>query len=280
MNKIIVLLFCFSTQIFWAQESANSLILNLTYDHAFKVFEKDTIMRRDTMQLSIDGTRTSFMVISQYKLDSIYSKTRRKAPSIVEENQLVINMQKSKNPYRIYTEGMSAIYRRPLGPHSDFLYEEQLELDWKLDSGSKNVLGYACKKARLDYGGRTWTAWYAPDLPYNAGPYKFKGLPGLILEMDDDTASYQFIAIAMEQKGGFTYDPVEPIENKEVLFELSREDFNKQHQAFDQLSLVEQVSFGSEGRVTITSDGKDARRIRRFNIRSEEKRVYIELIEE
>ncbi|NJC26401.1 hypothetical protein GGR27_001900 [Lewinella antarctica] len=49
-------------------------------------------------------------------------------------------------------------------------------------------------KARGAYGGRDYTAWFAPSFPVPFGPYHFGGLPGLILEItsDDGLVTYTF----------------------------------------------------------------------------------------
>jgi hypothetical protein len=35
-------------------------------------------------------------------------------------------------------------------------------------------------------------AWFAPELPYSDGPYKFNGLPGLIVKIADTRNQYVF----------------------------------------------------------------------------------------
>ena len=56
------------------------------------------------------------------------------------------------------------------------------EMVWEIGDSTKNVLGYDCIQATTDYHGRVWTVWFAPDIPIQDGPWKFRGLPGLILE--------------------------------------------------------------------------------------------------
>lgn len=59
-------------------------------------------------------------------------------------------------------------------------------LNWKIVPGKKEILGYSCHKAIATlnfYNGITqhYTAWFAPQLPYQFGPAGLSGLPGLIL---------------------------------------------------------------------------------------------------
>ncbi len=71
----------------------------------------------------------------------------------------------------------------------DMLREEHVyytepfsEMVWEIGDSTKNILGYECVKATTDYHGRVWSVWFTPDIPIQDGPWKLRGLPGLILE--------------------------------------------------------------------------------------------------
>jgi len=49
------------------------------------------------------------------------------------------------------------------------------------------------QKAIIDYGGRHWVAWFSPDIPIINGPYKFTGLPGLIIRIGDTKDQFSFL---------------------------------------------------------------------------------------
>ena len=73
------------------------------------------------------------------------------------------------------------------------------ERDWAiLDDSTKTVLGYECMMATTEYHGRKWTAWFTPEIPMNAGPWKLLGLPGLILEAIDSTGQHHFSANGLQ----------------------------------------------------------------------------------
>ncbi|GHV31283.1 hypothetical protein FACS1894177_05520 [Bacteroidia bacterium] len=84
---------------------------------------------------------------------------------------------------------------------SAFSYEEDSnEIQWKIDSDTMTCLNYLCQKATCDFRGRHYDAWFAPDLPVNDGPWKFAGLPGLILYVTDSDNQYIIKAVALENK--------------------------------------------------------------------------------
>ena len=71
--------------------------------------------------------------------------------------------------------------------------EEKLELEWEIDNGAPMViLGLNCKKATCRFAGRSYEAWFTPDIPINDGPYKFSGLPGLIVKVQDSGNEHIF----------------------------------------------------------------------------------------
>ena len=67
-----------------------------------------------------------------------------------------------------------------------YQYEENLDLfDWTLSDETDVIHGYPVQKATTNFGGRDWIAWFTPEIPISDGPYKFRGLPGLILHIED-----------------------------------------------------------------------------------------------
>lgn len=71
--------------------------------------------------------------------------------------------------------------------------------DWVLMGNKKKVLSYNCSNAIIDFGGRKWDAWFTNELSINDGPYKFYGLPGLILQIKSIDGDYEFNALSFEK---------------------------------------------------------------------------------
>lgn len=58
-------------------------------------------------------------------------------------------------------------------------------IDWKISSDTATFGGLHCQEARGHLKGRDYIAWFCPDLPLHTGPWKFNGLPGVILDAYD-----------------------------------------------------------------------------------------------
>ena len=91
----------------------------------------------------------------------------------------------------------------PAGQEWPQRYEEKWTgQEWKLTDDTQTILGHPCQKATCRWRGRGYIAWFAPDIPIRRGPWKFGGLPGLILKIHDVDSLYVFEAVAIE-KGKF-----------------------------------------------------------------------------
>ena len=85
----------------------------------------------------------------------------------------------------------------------NLVYSDTLPLQkWKTDNGTMTICGYTCMKATCTWRGRDYTAWYTPQIPVPYGPWKFGGLPGLIMAVSDATGEYSWEAVAVN-KGSF-----------------------------------------------------------------------------
>ncbi|WP_187374017.1 GLPGLI family protein [Bacteroides neonati] len=82
----------------------------------------------------------------------------------------------------------------------DYIYEDELNAqDWQISDSIKTILDYPCQKAECTFRGRQWIAWFAPNIPVSDGPWKFGGLPGLIMEVYDLKQQYYFTMIGLQK---------------------------------------------------------------------------------
>lgn len=74
-----------------------------------------------------------------------------------------------------------------------FVYEESMsDIVWNITCDTTTINNFAVQKATTSFGGREWTAWFTNDIPYSDGPYKFCGLPGLIIKLIDNKRHFFF----------------------------------------------------------------------------------------
>ena len=72
-------------------------------------------------------------------------------------------------------------------------------MKWTIQKESTTICGYQCQKATCHYRGRDFEAWFAPSIPIKKGPWKFGGLPGLILKVYDKDHLYTFECVRVEK---------------------------------------------------------------------------------
>lgn len=83
---------------------------------------------------------------------------------------------------------------------SKFRCEEKNEQpQWTLLTDTATILSYRCHKATCRFKGRTYEAWYTPEIPRSEGPWKLCGLPGLMLKAKDSRNNYVFECTGVEQ---------------------------------------------------------------------------------
>ena len=68
-------------------------------------------------------------------------------------------------------------------------------LNWQLTNEQKNIQDFSCSKATLSFRGRDFIAWFTTEVPVAFGPWKFHGLPGLILEVHDVNNLFSWSAV-------------------------------------------------------------------------------------
>lgn len=74
-----------------------------------------------------------------------------------------------------------------------YLYQDSdMLIDWNITEEAKEIGQYTVQKATTSFGGRSFEAWFTPEVPIVDGPYVFGGLPGLIIELYDTDKDYHF----------------------------------------------------------------------------------------
>ena len=111
--------------------------------------------------------------------------------------------------------------------------EAQLqEIIWNVLPETKKIGNDVCQKATGSYGGRQYNAWFTKDIPFQDGPWKLHGLPGLILEASDpaNEISFTFKEISENNDADLF---VQSFMNSQNSITAKIEDLNKAKKAFE-----------------------------------------------
>jgi len=94
--------------------------------------------------------------------------------------------------YKLYTD--NTMYSIKNNQEVSIVAESSLPvIDWKLFDEEKSIQGIKVNKAKAQYKGREYTAWYTAAIPVPAGPWQLNGLPGLILEAYDESGEIKML---------------------------------------------------------------------------------------
>lgn len=158
---------------------------------------------------NVDDVKTEMMFLDTTKDGSkYYSYTVFNSDSLMKvdlEKQLAAtgsinvksDMQKGSVRYSVtktYPDYKINLHRR-LGMDAYNISDDR-KINWKILPEKEKIGEWNAQKAEADFAGRHWIAWFSTEIPIQDGPYKFRGLPGLIVKIEDKTGSHK-----MELKG-------------------------------------------------------------------------------
>ena len=111
-----------------------------------------------------------------------------------------------------FDKSVSTTYDQAVMSECGYYDEPFSDIDWLIvEDSTKTILDYQCIMAKTDYHGRKWTVWFTPEIPMQDGPWKFCGLPGLIMEASESSGQHSFTATGIE----ISTQPIFPIFNTE-----------------------------------------------------------------
>lgn len=168
----VFLLFC---SISYAQE--NILIADYTYTIKHETLPSATVVNS---RLTTNGLKSHYEIDFVGNLNFIEEESGVDGGSVIhvksENNDFIFKDHQSKYIYSI-----ERVFLKP------FLVKDSMNIfDWKMNESKIEILGYTCQQATTYYRGRNYTAYFTTEIPFQTGPWKFYGLPGLILQVESD----------------------------------------------------------------------------------------------
>lgn len=163
--------------LFTIQINAQSICGKINYTHSTH-FSRD-FSREFTLEFN---SKTSL-----YK--EVVTKKSNKNESISQEDeglQLNVEAERKNLTPEMYLNRSGQLHFMQIWYDNELAVEEDnLNWNWELEEETKKIGTFLCNKAMIKFRGRSYTAWYSPEISVQFGPWKFQGLPGLILEVHD-----------------------------------------------------------------------------------------------
>ena len=168
---------------------------NFTYKATYKLtFQQDSTdlesVKSENMVLFLGNVTSNFSSIGKHEKDSIFSNN----PGNLNFEMIMSKMPKTVFNYNIIKNRITGkvIYTTKV-LKDQMMYEESIsQMKWEIGNETKTIAGYNCQKATTQYSNRNYTAWFTKEIPIADGPYKFSGLPGLIIHIADSKNHYSF----------------------------------------------------------------------------------------
>ncbi|MBW8362554.1 MAG: GLPGLI family protein [Kaistella sp.] len=192
MKKIAIFFVLFSL-LFSAQNS------RVIYEYRFRPDSTKTdSLKKEWMYLDIHENGSKYYSKSAFESDSIINESIKKQMASGMRS-ISVSRQRDGGEVDYEVEKTYPDYKTflvtDIGNDSYKVLEDRKPV-WRILPEKKQLGEFEVQKAATNFAGRNWTAWFTTDVPVQDGPYKFSGLPGLIVEISDETGSHR-----MELKG-------------------------------------------------------------------------------
>ncbi len=203
-------------------EVIDDCLLSVYYDLEMYPAPTDRrIVYRDVQRLEIGknvAKSSSYLLYQNDSLNTV-SMARGGDGYFIQQQVLPIETHLSAKSGRT-----TLVYRTILGGPVLRYTEPTEKLSWQITAETDTIGGYPCQQATCQFRGRMYHAWFTMDIPLSHGPYKFHGLPGLILKLSDDGNEYIWTCTRIEKASGepikkykWKYEETTPAKMAEML---------------------------------------------------------------
>lgn len=166
----------------------NDLIILQVGQNVSKSYSYYTF-RSDSLRATPDGARVF--------RESFFKVTREQMARDERPNP-PYRRRMSTTVYKNYPQGQIKV-TDAIGTNYYKYIDKLHSQTWRITDSTKTILDYPSQMAVSDFRGRKWIAWFAHDIPISDGPWKFSGLPGLIMEVYDSEKHFRFTLVGIEQ---------------------------------------------------------------------------------
>lgn len=240
-----------------------------TYDYRFVPDSTNVSdVKSEMMNLDVSPTRSKFYSYTVYHSDSTMKVDLDKQLAATGAINIRSDMRKGLVKYSVtkkYPKYEVFLQTRILS--DKYKVSEERPIIWKITSEKLKIGEWNTQKAEADFAGRHWLAWFTTDIPIQDGPYKFHGLPGLIIKLEDQTKSHLFTLQAVKNINAIQEDV---FDSKEVSINLKQ--YNKLVKDYenDPTKGLKQMQMGG-GVTMIMKDGQNT------HMKEQEERLKVKI---
>jgi GLPGLI family protein len=167
-------------QLFFLLICINLSAQNLNIKYKFEFLPKH---EEYNSQLTIDGDESKYEIFEKNNLDSLSIQKESSENEILLIDKIFFNRIIFK---KISSGILNVEFFKPNFSKTKELLRivDNEQIKWTISKVSKLILNYSCYKAKGIYKNKEYEAWFCPELKHSDGPWKFRGLPGLILSVE------------------------------------------------------------------------------------------------
>ena len=164
------------------------------YDYQFQSDSTDLDTKKsELMVLDIDKKGSKYYSEYVYQSDSIMNAQFQRQQATKDFDTPISAGENDRGTihYKVFKTypNYSVIFYTSLA-QQDYKVDDSRKMNWNILPDKEKIGEWNAQKATTEFAGRKWTAWFSTEIPVQDGPYKFYGLPGLIIKMQDATRTH------------------------------------------------------------------------------------------
>ena len=150
------------------------------YNYTIQTQDEEGLNVTDSLRLAmLVGTRATYCTtVLAYNKDGRPGPEMTNAFSMHQQNVLT-DVERSE-----------VVAVEPIYPYRYETHEPMAKIDWTLTDDTLTISGLLCHRATGKLYGKQWTVYYTEEIPSSAGPWRLRGLPGLIIKAENEAHTF------------------------------------------------------------------------------------------
>jgi GLPGLI family protein len=157
----------------------------------------------ENMALFLGKNSSAYKSYDKQVEDALFKKQVQEQMANSPDGNIRVNRhsEASSQQYYQFPAQEKLSRKEKLFMNSYLINESMPSIPWIVSSDTASFGGLLCQKATAHFKGRDYTCWFCPDMPFHSGPWKFNGLPGVILDAHDAKREVVFAFDGIEKVG-------------------------------------------------------------------------------